>query len=137
MCIVCIEEIMYRTGDTVDLGKGSDTEQSYAYTHKSEDLRQPFPALAHTVLDIVEGTADDVSVLCYHTIFHRQQALEILCSRTYQRSDPHPEQSSGTACYNSRCHTNDITGSDGSGQCRTQCRKAGYFAVFARLFIGN
>ena len=137
MCIVRIEEIMYRTGDTVDLGKGSDTEQSYAYTHKSEYLRQPFPVLAHTVLDIVEGATDDMSVLCYHTILHRQQALGILRSRTYQRSDPHPEQSSGTACYNSRCHTNDITGSDGSGQCRTQCRKAGYFAVFARLFIGN
>ena len=93
--------------------------------------------LAHTVFDIVEGAADNVSILCYHTIFHRQQALGILCSRTYQRSDPHPEQSSGTACYNSRCHTNDITGSDGSGQCRTQCRETGYFAVFARLFIGN
>ena len=97
MCIICIEEIMYRTGDTVDLGKGSDTEQSYTDTEECKDLRKPFPLCTHTFFDIVEWSAKCMVVLVNDTIFDSQKTFCIFgchseeCGYFTPCSYPNPE----------------------------------------------
>ena len=50
-----------------------------------------------------------------------QPHLRISGHHSQKRRDPHPENSSRTTCFQSRCHSHDISCSNGSCQCRT-CR---------------
>ena len=45
VCLVRIKEILHRTGNTVYLAEGTDTEQSDTDTEKCKNLRQPFPVV--------------------------------------------------------------------------------------------
>ena len=129
---VRIKEVLDRTGNTIYLGKGSDSEKSYAHAKESEDLGKPFPLFAHTLFYVIKRASDDMSILCYHTVLHSKQTLRVLGCRTKKGSDPHPQKGSGTAC-----HTDDISGTDRSGKCGTKRCKAGYLSMLTGFLIGS
>ena len=76
-----------------------------------------------------------MSVLCNHTVFHGQQTFGIFGCRSQKRCNPHPEQCSGAACHKRRCHTYNVTGSDGCGKSGTKCAKAGHLSMLSGLFV--
>lgn len=54
--------------------------------------------------------------------------------------DPHPEDSTGATGHQSAGHTDDITGTDGGGQCGTQRLELGDglisgFGMFRYMFV--
>ena len=75
MLVVWIKEAVNGTGDTVYLTEGTDTEKTNTDTKECEQLCKPFPFLSHSLLNVVEWSAETVSVLAYDTIFDSEQSL--------------------------------------------------------------
>ena len=82
MLVVRVEEVLCCAGNTVNLGKSTDTEQTNHNTENSKKFCQPFPFFAHTFFNIVERSAYDMSVLRYLTVFHCQKTFGVLGCRT-------------------------------------------------------
>ena len=134
-CFIRIKKCLYGICDTIDLCKCSDTKQTYTNTEKCKNLCQPSPFCSHTFFNVVERATHNMTILCNGTIFHCQQTFRILCSHTYKGSYPHPEQCTRTSGYQRGCNTDDVTCTDGCGQCSTQCCKTGYFSAVTTFFI--
>ena len=111
---------MYCTGNTIDLAEGTNAEETDTDAEEGENLCEPFKIFAHAEFNIVEGTAEAVSVFGNSTVFDCQQTFGVLGCHAEKRCYNHPEQGAGTACTNRRCDTDDISGSD---SCRKSCTK--------------
>ena len=112
---------MNRTGNTVYLAEGTDTEETDTDAEEGENLCEPFKIFAHAEFNIVEGTAKAVSVFGDGTVFDCQQTFRVFGCHAEKRCYNHPEQGAGTACTNRCCDTDDISGTDGCTQCSTEC----------------
>ena len=136
-CRLRIKKALYRTGNSVDLRKGSDAEQTDSHAEECEDLSQPAEFSAHTVLNIVKRSADHMSIRFHHAVLDRQKTFRILGRRAKQRRNPHPEQGARTACHDRRRHSHDITGTDRCRQRRAECAETRHLSVLAVFFVCN
>lgn len=89
------QKALYRTGNSVDLRKGSDAEQTDSHAEECEDLSQPAEFSAHTVLNIVKRSADHMSIRFHHAVLDRQKTFRILGRRAKQRRNPHQNKAPG------------------------------------------
>lgn len=126
--------------DAVDLGEGTDSEKTDSGAEEGENLAQPAPVFTHTVFDVVERSAEYMAAFINGAVLDGQYTFCVLGSHTEQGRDPHPEQCSGTAGNQCRGHTDDITGTDGGGQCGTQRLELGDglisgFGMFRYMFV--
>ena len=94
-----------------------------------KDLAKPFPFWSHTFFDIIEWSAKAVSVFCNHTVFNCQKTFRKFCCHSKECCHDHPEKCSRTTGTDCCCYTYDITGTDRSTQCCTQCRKTGDLTI--------
>ena len=63
-----VKEILCRRSDTIDLSKGTDTHQSHAGAKKGKYLSEPAELLSHTSFNIIERTAQYMSVIVNGTV---------------------------------------------------------------------
>ena len=129
VCLVRIKEVLYGTGNTIYLAECTNTEKSYTNTEECKDLAKPFPFWSHTFFDIIEWSAKAVSVFCNHTVFNCQKTFRKFCCHSKECCHDHPEKCSRTTGTDCCCYTYDITGTDRSTQCCTQCRKTGDLTI--------
>src|SRR5699024_4120321 len=61
--IVWIKEVIDRRGNSIDLGKSSDSKQTNHNPKDTEDFRQPFPVFPHSFFDIVEWSSERMTFL--------------------------------------------------------------------------
>ena len=126
---------MYCTGNTIDLAEGTNAEETDTDAEEGENLCEPFKIFAHAEFNIVEGTAEAVSVFSNGTVFDCQQTFGVFGCHAEKRCYNHPEQSTGTACTNRCSDTDDISGTDRCTQCGTECGEAGNFTFSAFLIL--
>ena len=136
-CVVRIEEAVDGRRDPVHLGKCTDAQQAYASAEECEDLGEPAPVFAHSAFDIVKRSSENMAVFFDFTVFNRQHAFRVLSRHSEKGRDPHPEQRSGSARYESRRNPDDIPGSDCRGQGRTQRTEAGDLTVTAFFILDH
>ena len=134
MLALGIKEVVCRRGNAVDLGNRTDAQQSGKHAKQGEQLCQPLPARTHTIFNIVERTAQIMSLFVNSTILDGEETLGILGRHTEQGSNFHPEQCARTAGSDRSCNTDNVAGTDGGRQCGTECAEAGDLA-FALFFI--
>ena len=128
--------------DSVDLGEGTDSEKTDTGTEEGEDLAQPAPVFAHTIFNVIERSAKYMAAFINGAVLDGQYTFCVLGSHTEQCCDPHPEQCSGTAGNQRRGHTDDIAGTDGSGQGGTKSSEAAdltvaFIFVLEHVFTGH
>ena len=75
-----------------------------------------------------------MAVLINFTVFNSQKTFGIFGCHTKEGCNLHPEQSARTAGCDSGCNADDVAGTDGSGQRRTESTKRSNLAM-AVVFI--
>ena len=67
---VRIKEILHSAGNTIYLREGSNTKKANADAKECKNLCKPFPVLSHTLFYVIERSANNMPILCYHTILN-------------------------------------------------------------------
>ena len=128
--------------DAVDLGEGTDSEKTDTGAEEGENLAQPAPVFAHTIFNVIERSTKYMAAFINGAVLDGQYTFCVFGSHTKQCCDPHPEQCSGTAGNQRRGHTDDIAGTDGSGQGGTKSSEAAdltvaFIFVLEHVFTGH
>ena len=69
MCHIRIKAIFHCGSDTIDLCKGTDTEQTNTGTEEGKNFGKPTPSVSHPVFNIVERTAENMAFVIDCTVF--------------------------------------------------------------------
>ena len=110
------------SGDSIDLCSVAGTKYS-EHAECCEQISQPVPFFAKTVLDVIHGTAYQFTVGIDLAVVYRQSNLSIFGTHAKQCRNPHPEYGSGTANCDSTCYTGNIASTDRGCKCCTHCLK--------------
>ena len=133
--IVRIKHSLDGASDTINLCDGTDAEKSGENSKDGKELGKPCPVLTHTPFNIVKWSAQCAAALRINrSVLDCQKTLGILGRHTEKSSNFHPEKSPRSAECHGTSDTDDITGTDRRGKCRTKSRKTGDFSDTA-LFI--
>ena len=73
----------------------------------------------HSALQVNHGTADPFALLIPVTVADTKHGLRIACHHADGGGHPHPKECSRPPCGECGRHSHDISGTDGSRQCRT------------------
>ena len=119
--------------DGVDLGGIAGAEHGQHAEQRVQKC-QELPALAQTVLDVIHGAAHPLAGLTALTEMHGQGHLGKLGAHAQQCGAPHPEHGTRAADGNGACHTGDVAGAHGAGQCGAHRLEGGYGTVRSVLF---
>ena len=76
-----------------------------------------------------------MAVLSHSTIFDGEEPFRELGGGTYDSGHDHPEQRARTSRHDGGGHADDVAGSDGGGQRRTQSRETGDFSVAVIMLL--
>ena len=124
--------------DSVDLRNRTDTEKARADTEDREEDSEPFHVPAEsfpdTVLDVVERATENLAVAADRAVFDSENAFRVLGRHAEEGGEFHPEKGARSAGSDGRCDTDDVTRSDGRGECRAKGAETGNFA-FAVFFV--
>ena len=119
--------------DGVDLGGIAGAEHGQHAEQRVQKC-QELPAFAQTVLDVIHGAAHPLAGLTALTEMHGQGHLGKLGAHAQQRGAPHPEHGTRAADGNGACHTGDVAGAHGAGQCGAHRLEGGHGTVRSVLF---
>ena len=106
--------MVQRKGNSI----GLDGVVNHAVSNGNEDGKDSCPEfVAQTIFQVVSRTASEtISVFTRNLVNLSQGTFYKSCSRTDDSNEPHPENSSRTAGYNSNCNAGNIAYAD-SGCC--------------------
>ena len=104
--------------------EGTNAQACATYAKDCKQNSQDFKVFAQAHFDVVHRTAGNVAVFIYFTVFNCQQTFCVFGSHTEESCQPHPEQRTRTACFNSSSNTYDVTGTNGSCKSSTKSFKA-------------
>ena len=95
---------------------GSEYRQ---YAESGKQVSQEMPFFAKAVFDVVHRSADELAVGVFLTVEDSQCNLRKFRTHAEQGRNPHPEHRTRSADRDSTGDTGNITGTDRSGQRRT------------------
>ena len=106
--------------DGVGLDHAAHEAQSQHDSHGEEAGQELTEAALESVGDVVHGAALDVAVSVNDAGLLSQSGLSVDGSHAEEGDDPHPEDGAGTANQDSAGSTDDVTGTDLSGDSGSQ-----------------
>ena len=106
--------------DGIHLGKGPDTKVSNKGFQRKRRLWQGVCTFPQTQLNVVHRAARNLTFGVDRAVFDSKDTFRVFCCHTKEGGNPHPEDGSRTACFNSCRDTDDIPRTNGGCKGCTQ-----------------
>ena len=107
--------------DGIHLGKGPDTKVSnQGFQRKAKAMARGFIFFTQPIFDVVHRAARNLTFGVDRAVFDSKDTFRVFCCHTKEGGNPHPEDGSRTACFNSCRDTDDIPRTNGGCKGCTQ-----------------